>query len=105
VAFLAMRKLIKLARQASAMPLLGLEPAVGIPRCSAREAIKNWIEYQHYIAWKDLPGHRYGKLFIGRPCKRRAEDLLKLSRHSKNGSCNLHGTCSCEEAPAYHGRV
>jgi hypothetical protein len=32
----------KLARQASAMPLLGPEPPLGIPRCSAREAIKNW---------------------------------------------------------------
>jgi len=28
----------KLARQASAMPLLGPEPALGIPKCSAREA-------------------------------------------------------------------
>jgi len=27
------------------------------------------------------PGHRHGKLFIGRPCKKRADDLLKLSRH------------------------
>jgi hypothetical protein len=27
-----------------------------------------------------LPGHRHGKLFIGRPRKRRAEDLLNLSR-------------------------
>ena len=32
-------------------------------------------------AWRDLPCHRYGKLFIGRPCKKRADDLLKLSRH------------------------
>jgi hypothetical protein len=24
---------------------------------------------------------RRGKLFIGRPCKKRADDLLKLSRH------------------------
>jgi hypothetical protein len=31
--------------------------------------------------WKDLPGHRHGKPFIGRPRKRRAEDLLKLRRH------------------------
>jgi len=29
----------KLARQASALPLLGPEPALGIPKCSAREAI------------------------------------------------------------------
>jgi hypothetical protein len=46
-----------------------------------RETIKNWTEYQHYRAWKDLPGQRHGKLFIGKPCKKRADDLLKLSRH------------------------
>jgi len=46
----------KLARQASATPLLGPEPAL----CSAREAIKNWTEHQHYSAWRDLPGLRHG---------------------------------------------
>jgi hypothetical protein len=50
----------KLATQASAMRLVGPEPAHGIPRCSATEAIKNWTEYQHYIAWKNLLGHRHG---------------------------------------------
>jgi hypothetical protein len=30
------------------MPLLGPELALGIPRCSAREAIKNWTEYWTY---------------------------------------------------------
>jgi hypothetical protein len=34
---------------------------------------------QHVCAWRDLPGHRHGKLFIGRPCKKRADDLLRLS--------------------------
>jgi hypothetical protein len=71
----------KLARQASAKPLLGPEPALGIARCLTREAIKNWTDYQHYSAWIDLPGQRHGKLFIGKPCKNRADDLLKLSRH------------------------
>jgi hypothetical protein len=56
----------KLARQASAMPLHGPEPALGIRKYSAREAIKNWTEYQHYSTWRDLPGHRHGKLFIGK---------------------------------------
>jgi hypothetical protein len=28
-----------------------------------------------------LPGLRHGKLLIGRPCKKRADDLLKLSSH------------------------
>jgi hypothetical protein len=32
-------------------------------------------------AWRDLSGYRHGKLFIGRQCKKRADDLLKLSRH------------------------
>jgi hypothetical protein len=74
-------KVDKLARQASAMVLLGPEPALGIPRCSARAAITNWTEYQNFSAWKALPGHRHGKLLISRSCKRRVEDLLKLSRH------------------------
>jgi hypothetical protein len=70
-----------LATQASAMPLTGPEPALGIPKCSAREAIRTWIMNQHHRAWKDLPGHKHGKLFIGRLFKKRADDLLKLSRH------------------------
>jgi hypothetical protein len=71
----------KLARQASAMPLLGPELALGIPKCLAREAIKSWTEYQHFSTWKIVPGCRHGKLFIGRPCKKRADDLLRLGRH------------------------
>jgi hypothetical protein len=70
----------KLARQASAMPLLGPEPVLGIPKCLAREAIKSWTEYQHSNTWKTVPGCRHGKLFISRPCKKRANDLLKLGR-------------------------
>jgi hypothetical protein len=38
VAFLAVGKLTNLP----ALPLLGPEPALGIPRCSATEAMKNW---------------------------------------------------------------
>jgi hypothetical protein len=39
------------------------------------------VEYQYHSAWRNLPGHRHGKLFIGIPCKKRVDDLLKLSRH------------------------
>jgi hypothetical protein len=70
----------RLARQASAMPLLGPQPALGIPKCLAREAINSWTEYQHFSTWKIMPGCRYGKLFIGRPYKKRADTLLKLGR-------------------------
>jgi hypothetical protein len=71
----------KLARQASATPILGPEPALGIPKCLARKAIQNWTEHQHYNTWKDMPGCRHGKLFIGRPSKKTADDLLKLGTH------------------------
>jgi hypothetical protein len=71
----------KLARQGSAAPLLGPDPALGTPRCLAREAIKNWTELQHFTTWTHKLGCKHGKLFIGRPCKKRAVDLLKLDRH------------------------
>jgi hypothetical protein len=59
------------------MPLLGPEPALGIPRCTVREAIKNWTDEQHTRAWIDLPGLRHSKLFTGKPSKVRADTLLK----------------------------
>jgi hypothetical protein len=31
--------------------------------------------------WKELTGYRHGKLFISGPCKKIADDLLKLGRH------------------------
>jgi hypothetical protein len=71
----------RLARQASAMPLLGPEPALGIPKCQARVAIKSWTKYQHSSTWKVVQGCRHGKLFIDRPVKKRADDLLKLGRN------------------------
>jgi hypothetical protein len=71
----------KLARQGAATPLLGPDSALGIPRCSATEAINNWIECQHCTTWNKLSSHRHGKLFISGLCKKRAEGLLKLSRY------------------------
>jgi hypothetical protein len=36
---------------------------------------------QHLFTWRDLTGHRHHKLFISGPCKKRADNQLKLSRH------------------------
>ena len=77
-AFLAMNRLITLPDKRQLCRYLVQSP---IPKCLAREAIKNWTEHQHFNTWKDIPGCRHGKLFIGQPCKKRAEDLLKLGRH------------------------
>jgi hypothetical protein len=66
----------KLARQSSATPIFGPEPALGIPKCMARESIKKWTENQHLKTWRDTPGCRHGKLFISNPLKKRADDIL-----------------------------
>jgi hypothetical protein len=70
----------RLARQVSSLPLQGPEPALGIPRCSVREAIRAWTMKQHLCTWRDLTGHRHGKLFISGPCRKRADSRLRLSR-------------------------
>jgi ribonuclease HI len=81
----------KLARQGAAKPLLGPEPALGIPKCSAREAIKNWTECQHSTTWNNLPCHKNGKLFINGPCKKKADGLIKLSRNQLRSVAFLTG--------------
>jgi hypothetical protein len=43
--------------------------------------LEDWTELQHFNTWTQLPGCKHGKLFIGIPCKKRADDLLKLDRH------------------------
>ena len=55
--------------------------SLGIPKCLARQAIKNCTKLQHLNKWIHMPGCKHGKLFIGRPCKKRADDLLKPNRH------------------------
>jgi hypothetical protein len=47
----------------------------------AWEAIKIWTEFQHFTTWTHKPGCKHGKLLIGRPCKKRADDLPNLDRH------------------------
>jgi hypothetical protein len=36
---------------------------------------------QHLCTWRDLTGHRHGKLFISGPFTKRADNLLNLGRH------------------------
>jgi hypothetical protein len=48
-------------------------------KCSVREAIRAWTK-KHLCTWRNLTGHRHGKLFISGPCGQRADNLLKISR-------------------------
>jgi hypothetical protein len=58
------------------------------------------------VAWRDLPAHRHGQLFIGSPCKKRADDLLKLSRHQlKMVVVILTGHAAVRRHLPYYGSV
>ncbi len=46
----------RLARQASAALPLVPQPTLGISKCLAREAIKNWTKLQHLNKWIHMPG-------------------------------------------------
>jgi ribonuclease HI len=83
----------RLARQASGLPLQGPELAVGIPRCSVREAIRAWTMKQHLCTWRDLTGHRHGKLFISGPCRKQADNLLRLTLSLPNLFLNFSTLC------------
>jgi hypothetical protein len=76
---LIQNKYVKSTESNSSTPLS--KEWFGIPKCSTREAIRSWTENQLHNTCRDLPGHRHGKLFIGRQCKKRADDLLKLGSH------------------------
>jgi hypothetical protein len=86
MASLAVKRLISLLDKHQ----LGPEPALGTPRCLARKAIKNWTELQHYNTWTQMPGCKHGKLFLRRPCEKRADYLLKLDRHQLKLTATMH---------------
>jgi hypothetical protein len=93
----------ELARQASAMPLLGPELALGTPCAQQKKQLRTGPSINIILPGKIYQSSTW-QIFISRPCKTRAENLLKLSRHQlKNGSYSHHGSCSCEEAPAFYG--
>jgi hypothetical protein len=68
----------ELARQASAKPLHNPESALAIPKRLATEEIKSWTEYQHHSTWRDLPGHRCVKIYVGKTCKKIANVQMLL---------------------------
>lgn len=70
----------ELAREGSANKFVGPEPVLGIPKCTARAAVKKQVRLEHIRHWDQTPGNRHGKLFISKPSNKKAEELLKLSR-------------------------
>jgi ribonuclease HI len=59
----------RLARQTPGLLFQGPEPALGIHTYSVEEAIRAWT-MKHLCTWRNLTGHRHGKLFISGPCRK-----------------------------------
>jgi hypothetical protein len=50
------------------------------------------------LTWRDTPGCRHVNLFISKPCNKRADDVLRLSRHQlKTAVTFLTGHASVRE--------
>ena len=89
------------AGQASAAQPLRPQRALGIPNCLVREAIKNWTELQHFNKRTQMPDCKHGKLFIGRPCKKRAKTAKTEQAPTKIGSSDHYWACCSKRSPAY----
>jgi len=53
-----------LARQASPLPLTGLEPALGKSAKVARGVIRGWTSRKHKEYWQPIQGQRQAKGFL-----------------------------------------
>jgi hypothetical protein len=72
----------RLARDGSALRLLGLEPALGVSRCDIRRKLKCWLSGQHWAIWRDLAHTlRQAQELISGPCPGTRIKLLSFNRY------------------------
>ncbi|XP_031341087.1 uncharacterized protein LOC116169197 [Photinus pyralis] len=70
----------ELARAASAIPLVGPEPACGITYNTAKKEIQAKLTKEHCRHWSEIPGQSHSKIFLETPNEGLASSILKLSR-------------------------
>lgn len=54
-----------LAREGSETQLIGPEPFVALAPSTINKALKDYIEIRHGIEWKEQPGMKHSKSFLG----------------------------------------
>jgi predicted Zn-ribbon and HTH transcriptional regulator len=73
---------VGLARNGSALRLLGPEPALGVSRCDIRKRLKCWLISQHWASWHDLGNTlRQARELISDPCPGTRIKLLSFNRN------------------------
>jgi hypothetical protein len=71
-----------LAREGSAMGLLGPKPALGVSRCDIRRKLRCWLISQHQAIWRDLDNIlRQARELISGPCLGTRNKLLSFNRN------------------------
>jgi hypothetical protein len=71
-----------LARDGSALRLLGPEPVLGVSRCDIRKWPRVWLISQQWASWCDLGNIlRQARELISGPCPRTRIKLLSLNRN------------------------
>jgi hypothetical protein len=85
-----------LARDGSALRLLGPEPALGISRCDIRRKLRCWLSGQHWAIWRDLANTlRQARELISGPCPCIRIKLLSFNRNQSRvvtGLLTSHNT-------------
>jgi ribonuclease HI len=57
----------QLARRGSLHPFIGPEPACGISKTVAEQAIRDWVHRKHHKYWQSISGQKHAKGFLDRP--------------------------------------
>jgi hypothetical protein len=70
------------ARDGSALRLLGPELVLGVSRCDIRKRLKRWLISQHWASWRDLGNTlRQARELISGPCPGTRIKLLSFNRN------------------------
>jgi ribonuclease HI len=83
-----------LAKRGASNTFIGPEPFLGLSNCNFRTRIKEETAKKQVTHWINYEGARQAKLFIPRPERKRAEELLLLGRNRvRTLTCFLTGHC------------
>jgi hypothetical protein len=87
----------ELARQGSASPFVGPEPAVPITISWVKSEIDKEARILHTRYWKNKPGHQHSKLFLREPLGVASRKILNMSKKRLRllvGTVSGHFTCN-----------
>lgn len=78
-----------LAKRGAKIPLTGPEPSCCLPYQTVREEIENLLGNKHTSHWRNAPGLRQSRTFIGGPFRERAKELINLGKNQLRWAVGL----------------